>query len=125
MIELFETRSRAATSAGARLRLWRRTLADVIASVWRERPPATRSLPLSMAADARAGWRFLQRAPGLSAAIVLLTALTIGAATGVFSVVNAVLFRPLPYRDPARLVMVWEARPSVGIEHAGRRRSRI
>jgi predicted permease len=52
--------------------------------------------------------RRLRRSPGLSLAAVAMLALAIGADTAVFSVVEAVLLRPLPYRDPGRLVALWE-----------------
>ncbi|HXO27235.1 MAG TPA: ABC transporter permease [Thermoanaerobaculia bacterium] len=52
--------------------------------------------------------RRLWRSPGLSLAAVAMLALAIGADTAVFSVVEAVLLRPLPYRDPGRLVALWE-----------------
>jgi len=52
--------------------------------------------------------RRLRRSPGLSLAAVAILALAIGADTAVFSVVEAVLLRPLPFRDPGRLVALWE-----------------
>jgi predicted permease len=55
-------------------------------------------------------WRGLRRSPGFAIPGVLLLALTIGSATVVFSVVNAVLLRPLPYGDPDRIALVWETR---------------
>jgi putative ABC transport system permease protein len=56
--------------------------------------------------DLRYGLRTLARTPGLSAAMVLVLALGIAASTAVFSVVNAVLLRPLPYEAADRLVVM-------------------
>lgn len=63
--------------------------------------------------DACYGARLLRRQPLLTLAIVVTLALGIGATTLVFSVVNAVLLAPLPFRDAGRLVQVWEMEPEV------------
>ena len=59
--------------------------------------------------DVRYAARRLQRAPMFSLVVIATLALTIGATTAVFTVVNAVLLRALPYRDPTRLVLLQQA----------------
>ncbi len=62
--------------------------------------------------DFRFGLRILLRNPGFTLAACLVLALGIGANTAIFSVVNAVLLRPLPYQDAPRIMQVWHIPPA-------------
>jgi predicted permease len=64
--------------------------------------------------DSRYALRLLFKSPIFSATVIIVLALGIGANSAVFSVVDAVLLRALPYRAPDRLVMVWEKNPTLG-----------
>jgi predicted permease len=61
-----------------------------------------------MARDVRYGARTLGRSPGFTLTAVIVMALCIGATTSLFTVVRSVLLKPLPFRDPGNLVMVYE-----------------
>lgn len=71
-----------------------------------------------MWADLLVAFRSLRRSPVFAATAVATLALGIGASSAIFSIVHAVLLRPLPLRDPGRLVRLWEANPSEGNERA-------
>jgi len=62
----------------------------------------------TLAQDLKLGLRMLRRTPGFTAAAVLVLAVGVGVNTAMFSVLRAVLLRPLPHPDPGRLMMVWQ-----------------
>ena len=77
-----------------------------------EPPPAERGgLILDVVRDVRYAFRVLARTPGFAAVAIVTLALGIGANTTIFSVLNAVLLRPLPFADPGRLVTIGERQP--------------
>jgi len=130
---LFAERLAEAGSLPARLRVWLRGIADLGAhslaerTAWLRRPPrrrarrrpdggdprrrhrrSRRSEPMrSTIGDLRFTLRGLGRSPGFALVVTLTLALGIGATTAVFSVVHALLLRPLPYAEPHELVAVW------------------
>ena len=128
MVQMFRDHRRDRAGNSLRLlTLWFAAVHDVATqaiaarrAVLRVRPvrPVRRSWRLSMHAfvhDLRHGVRLLVRQPGSSLLAMATLALGIGVSTAIFSVVDAVLIRQLPYSDPARLVMVWEKRPTEGV----------
>ena len=78
----------------------------------RTRERSSFALVETMAQDIRYGVRTLRKSPGFALTSVAVLALAIGANTAMFSVLNAVLLRPLPYRSPEQLAMLWSEVPS-------------
>lgn len=74
---------------------------------------------LSILRDARYCIRSLSKAPGFTAVVILTLALGIGANTAIFSIVDAVLLRPLAFPDPDRLVRVVENAPGLNLRDVG------
>src|SRR5579872_4953237 len=68
-----------------------------------------------MLQDLRYALRSFGKNPGFTLAAVLSIAIGIGANTGIFSITNALLLRPLPYKDAARLVILWNRSPGLDI----------
>lgn len=66
--------------------------------------------------DLTFGFRMLMKNPRFTAAAVLSLAIGIGANTAIFSVTNALLLRPLPYKDAERLVILWNRSPGLNVE---------
>jgi len=103
--------------------LWVRSVREVVGSGWQERrttrhearsggPAARTNWAAATAMDLRFAFCTLCKNPGFSVVVVLTLALGIGANTAIFSVVNDVLFRPLPYPEPDRLYRIsWQWQP--------------
>src|SRR5215472_3264942 len=66
--------------------------------------------------DLKFAFRQLLKNPGFAAVALLTLALGIGANTAIFSVINGLLLRSLPYPDPDRLFTLWERSPQRGVE---------
>lgn len=71
-----------------------------------------------MRADFRAALRTLRGSPFFSATAIATLAVGIAASSGIFSLVHAVLLQPLPFREPARLIRIWESNPAEGDDRA-------
>ena len=100
MEQLFEDR----LASEPRLRVWIDTLADVAVTAPREHLHI-------LAADLRYAARIIAKSPAFTLVALIAMALGIGSTTAVFSLINAVLIRSLPYGDPQSLVYIWTPNP--------------
>ena len=101
-------------------RAWLRALGDLAVSIPRERarwraPKRDRRLR-SLAGELRYAARGFLGAPAFTAVAVVTLALGIGANSAIFTVVDSVLLRPLPYEQPEQLVMIWESNVERGVD---------
>jgi putative ABC transport system permease protein len=103
-------RSERDAAAAARAALLESSLASVPRS--RTHPPETGAQTgalLGIGGDLRCIWRQIRRAPSFAVVAIATLGIGAGAATAIFNVVDAVLLRPLPYREPQALVALWES----------------
>ncbi len=104
MSQLFERRLSQCPSGVGRMRLWIGEILDVLSNA------ASAHWDL-LVHDLRYATRTLARTPGFALTAILVTALGVGANTAAFSVADFVMLRPLPFREPSRLVRLWESPP--------------
>jgi putative ABC transport system permease protein len=129
MVRMFEAQLRAARASGSsRFRLWVSAAGDAMQHGFAERfgrrrtsaqavrgRGRWRSWMDSVLLDLRYAFRLFLAQPGTTFIAVVMLALGVGANTAIFSAVDAVLLRPLPYEEPDKLMMVWEKRLSEGV----------
>src|SRR3954469_14240290 len=110
---------RAASARAADLWFWRQTIRCLFAPPpvlphsrqLHPVPSAGDPIVRTLLADLRYGFRVLFRAPGFAISVIAVLALGIGANTAIFSIVNAVLLRPLPFEQSDRLVRLFHVPP--------------
>jgi putative ABC transport system permease protein len=130
MARMFEAQYSATQTSGRSLAaFWLRAMGDALVHGGAERVTLAAAYGQDVIEEARR-WRWYMHAlvqdirhalrliagqPGVTFVALLTMALGIGANTAIFSAVDAILLRPLPYADPDRLAVVWEKRPAEGV----------
>jgi putative ABC transport system permease protein len=122
MIDLLARRMADAPSRRARIGVWTGSVVDLVGESFAERTrgvhrPASRGGTMvdGILLDTRQAMRSLIRTPMFTAIAVLTIGLGIGATTAIFSVVNGVLLRPLPFAEADRVAMVWNDNQRIGV----------
>ena len=100
--------------SGAALRTVPRPRTRPIESRPHTEPPSGGGIS-GVAGDVRFAWRQWRRSPSFAAVAILTLGLGAGAATAIFSIVDTVLLRPLPFREPDQLVSIWESNAEKGL----------
>ncbi|MDB4908773.1 MAG: efflux transporter, permease protein [Gemmatimonadetes bacterium] len=111
--ELFHRRLATNGLRSARAAFWRDALSAIVSIRASDSSPAARPIPgdgmlASFLADLRHAVRVLRRAPAFTIVCTLTLGLAIGATAAIYSIVDPVLLRPLPYPSPDRLAFIWE-----------------
>jgi putative ABC transport system permease protein len=96
-------------------------LFETLSALWHlhARPRVTSPFVRSVMGDLQIAARLLRRSPGFTFASVLTLGLAIGATTAIFSVIEPVLLRPLPYPAPDKLMLIWERNPDGTRDNVG------
>ena len=115
LVEAFTERAERHGAAAARRWFWRQTALALLHFAFRRAPrapePPGDPAMTSFLSNVRFGARMLRRSPAFTLLCVATLGLGIGATTAIFSIVNPILLRPLPYDDAERVITLWERDP--------------